>query len=358
MRLGKPLKIDKTMMIMIGKCSSEFFEDNVGQVLEKQISLNTLLKNSKKTLEIEKTNASLLTLSNYQPLETLQAQYPGKFTAEKLKKYAGAEVGAKFKNIQGNLLESYYKSVIEQKDENETDTIMVEEYEHLSDIRSDLLEKNDLVIIKLKNFSEEYIQYVIDNAGFVKKEMYAVLILAASGAEQKKVLSMVKELEGKEKFTVTQIFFEKELSVLGELGFTENVQFAVLMGKVQVHGNNIPVFFKSLEDGLTALIEKLCPVSGKICVVIGPKTAAPPIDHGIKRSWSSLTYYGDSAGVMKMKQSFVKERAAVHNIEDKSIIEAENDVENTDGDKSSDVYDFCNDPPHSSMARQSSTSKF
>ena len=355
MRLGKPLKIDKTMMIMIGKCSSEFFENNVGQVLEKQISLNTMLKNSKKTMEIEKTNASLLALSNYQPMETLQAQYPDKFTSEKLQKYAGADVGAKFKNIQGDLLESYYKSVIEKKDDIKTDTIMVEEYEHLSDIRSDVLEKNDFVIIKLKNFSEEYIQYVVDNTGFVKKEMYAVLILPASGAEQKKVLSMVKELEGKEKFTVMQIFFEKEMSVLGELGFTENVQFAVLMGKVQVHGNNIPVFFKNLEDGLAALIERLCPVSGKICVVIGPKTAVPPIDHSLQRSWSSLTYYGDSAGVRKIKQKFVKERVAVNNIEENSI----NEVENTTGEKTSgDVYNFSDDAQHSSIARQSSTSKF
>ena len=140
MRLGKPLKMDKTMMIMIGRCSSEYFENNVGLVLEKKISLIKLSKNSKKTLEVEKTNSSLLTLSNYQPLETLQAQYPDKFTSEKLQKYAGADVGAKYKNIQGDLLESYYKSVVEKKDDSETDKILVEEYEHLSDIRSDLLE--------------------------------------------------------------------------------------------------------------------------------------------------------------------------------------------------------------------------
>ena len=147
--------------------------------------------------------------------------------------------------------------------------------------------------------------------------------------------------------------------MLGELWFTENVQFAVLMGKVQVHGNNIPVLFKNLEDGLSALIERLCPVSGKVCVVIGPKTAAPPIDHSLKRSWSSLIYYGDSAGVIKIKQKFVKERVAVHNIEDKSIGEAENDEESTSGEKTSDgVYDFSDDAQHSSIARQSSTSKF
>ena len=359
MRMGKPLKMDKTMMIMIGRCSSEYFENNVGQVLEKKISLNKLLKNSKKTLEVEKTNSSLLTLSNYQPLETLQAQYPDKFTSEKLKKYAGADVGAKYKNVQGDLLESYYKSVVEKKDESVTDKILVEEYEHLSDIRSDVLEKNDLVIIKLKTFSEEYIQYVVDNTGYVRKDMYAILILTGSGAEQMKVLSMVKELEGREKFTVMQIFFEKEMSVLGELGFTENVQCAVLMGKVQVHGNNIPVLFKNLEDGLAALIERLCPVSGKVCVVIGPKTAAPPIDHSLKKSWSSLIYYGDSAGVIKLKQKFVKERVAVHSIEDESIGEAENNDESNSGEKSSGgVYEFSDDAPHSSIARQSSTSKF
>merc|ERR1719318_1525491 len=108
--------------------------------------------------------------------------------------------------------------------------------------------------------------------------MYAVLILTASGAEQRKVLSMVREVEGREKFTVRQIFFEKEMTKCGELGVTENVHYAVLMGKVQVHGSNIPVLFKNLEDGLAVLTERLCPVSGKLCVVIGPNTAAPPID--------------------------------------------------------------------------------
>ena len=117
--------------------------------------------------------------------------------------------------------------------------------------------------------------------------------------------------------------------------------------------------FVALNQILTLSIWYTIQLENKVCVVIGPKTAAPPIDHSLKRSWSSLIYYGDSAGVIKIKQKFVKERVAVHNIEDKSIGEAENDDESTSGEKSSDgVYDFSDDAQHSSIARQSSTSKF
>ena len=45
------------------------------------------------------------------------------------------------------------------------------------------------------------------------KETFAVLFLSSDGKEQLKVLSMVKDWESKEGFSVTQLFFERDLSL-------------------------------------------------------------------------------------------------------------------------------------------------
>ena len=395
MKSGMPLKITKSMFKLIGTCNSQYFEDNVCSVLDNKISLKSLLNSSKKSLEIEKVNTSLLEISKYQTMVALDVQYPEKFTPEVLEKYAGAEVSGRKRNVQGALLQSYFKSVVEKNDKSETLPIVVTEYENIVDVKSEMLEKNDLVIIKLKNFHQEYVQYVIDTAGCSFKDTFAVLILSASGAEQLKVLSMTKAWEEKEGFSVTQIFFEKDAPAKGRFGFVENLDYSVLLGKVHNHGKDMPVLFENMEQTLSTVLDNLCPNNGKIAIVIGPNTDIPDIGQNDDRSWSSATYYGNQMTVKKFKEKLLKESVPVPHIDinatlvqgspnvtenlemseeslnrecrvdQESVKEGKEavvkDVQNVcdgEAENAMSVYDFEENGSHGSINRQSSTSKY
>lgn len=307
MKLGKPLKLTKAMFRAIGKFSPKFFVENAEAVLNSEISLESLVENSGKIQAVEKANTSLLQLSTYTDVETLNVQYPGKFAPEIIKKYAGADVWGKNKNRPGERLESYFKSVVQNKGEPDlvNDPVVTEEYASFRDVTRDMLEENDIVVIKFKNLGLDYAQYLIDSAGSSFKETFAILILSASGEEQKKVLGMAHLWEEKAEFSATQILFMKNISTEGNFGFVENVQFSVLLGKVRNFGANIPVLQEGLKDSLTSVLDRLCPNNGKVAVVIGPKTPIPFIDHE-SGAWTRLKYYGDKVAVKKLNQRLMK----------------------------------------------------
>ena len=97
-----------------------------------------------------------------------------------------------------------------------------------------MLEKNHLVVVKIKNWNQDYLQYVIDSVGTSRKETFAVLILTRDGTEQIRVLAM------KDSLSSSSIVFEKDVSAEGKYGFDETLGFSVLCGKVEIHGQSIP----------------------------------------------------------------------------------------------------------------------
>ena len=376
MKSGMPLKVSKAMFRMIGKSSPQYIVENFDSVLQNKISLKTMLEGSQKFLSQEKTNTSLLQLSKFQDVEALDRQFPGKFTHAILEKYAGAQLSGKNKNVQGSLLESYYKSVTGVSGNGDVEPIVIEEYESLLDVRADMLEKNDIVVLQIKEWNQDYVQYIIDTAGVSIKDTFAVLILSSDGKEQLKVLSMVKDWEGKERFSVTQLFFEKDTSAKGKFGFEENIQFSVLLGKVQIHGESVPVLLEDQTSSLSVLLSKLCPSEGKVAVVTGPRAAVPFIQHNADSSWSCVTYYGDTVAVKKLKERFLKEKVGesgplecdnpaeyLNDEKDNPSDEVEggdavSDRRNVDSIDPNSVYDFDDETSHHSLTKQSSTSKY
>ena len=381
MKSGMPLKVTKAMFRLIGKCSPDYFEDNVENVLTNKISLKTLLDGANKFCSMEKTSTSLLQICKYKEIGALNLQFPGKFTPDVLEKYAGAQVVGKNKNVQGALLESYYKSVVEKKGD-EKEPIKVEAYESILEVGGDMLETNNLVVLKMKNLNQDYLQYVIDSVGTSRKETFAVLILTRDGTEQIRVLAMLKDWQENEGFSVKQLFFEKDDSAKGKYGFDENLGFSVLCGKVQIHGQSIPVLMADVKNSLSGLLSQLCPLGGKIAVVTGPDTAVPFIHHGADSSWSNVTYYGDKIAVTKLKKRFQTEKVGEKvGFEQDGTVVVRDEVNVTDGqeeqmltkdqddqkvleEQSDDgaevdvsIYNFDADDSDSHLTRQSSTSK-
>jgi hypothetical protein len=276
--------------------------------------------------------------------------------------------------------------VVQKKGDNDIviDPLVAEEYVNFRDVTSDMLEKNDIVVLKFKNLCLDYVQKVITAAGTSFKDTFAILILTASGEEQKKLLAMAQVWEAKEEFSATQIFFEKDISTEGNFELVENIQFSVLLGRVRNFGANIPVLLESLKDTLTSFLNKLCPQNGKVAVVIGPNTSIPFIDHGSGTAWSSFKYYGDQVAVKKLNQRLMKTNVTGVVVLDKgsdqtkeaSLSHAETSqgrsefvgdiaIENKEGDLSNeaeDIYDFndssVNDHSLKCIKKQSSTSKY
>ena len=394
MKSGKPLKLNKEVFRKIAKCDVKFFVQNAKSILDKEASLITVIEESEKAFDKEKAKSSLLQLSQYKDIATVSVRYPDKFTPEIMKKYAGAEVMGKNRNNAGDRLESYYKSVVNDKEENVKGAVDVEEYKDIRDVTSNLLESYDIVVLNFKKLYEDYVQYVIDAAATTLRDTFAVLILTASGADQKKVLSMTKVWEEKEGFSVTQVFFQKDTPSEGNFEFIENVDHSVLLGKVKNHGENIPVLLDNLEDSLTDLLSKLCPRIAKLAVILGPKSSILPIDHFSGQGWDRVKYYVDNALVKKVNRRFLtqKRRFSVQGALEEEATEDEEsvnllvvsekindaeticeeeededmpkvdslDVENTNtaDDSNSSVYEFEKESDVKSLTRNSSTSKY
>ena len=377
MKSGTPLKVTKALFRLIGKCSPGYFEDTVVNVLANKISLKSLLDGAQKLCSMEKTSTSLLQICKYKEISALNQQFPGKFTPEILEKYSGAQVVGKNKNVQGALLESYYKSVAGKRDENKKEPIKIEAFESILEVSSNVLENNNLVVLKVKDWNQDYMQYVIDSVETSVKESYAVLILPKDGAEQMRVLAMVKDWKDNEGFLVKQLFFEKDAAARGKYGFEENLQFSLLLGKVEIHGENIPVLMGDIKDDLSDLLSQLCPIGGQIAVVIGTGATIPFINHSTDAAWSNVTYYGDKVAVNRLKSRFLNEKVGEFKGVDMEGSGSDGVGENVSGEEEKqdakeypvvDKEQMCSTDPYvfdsmsvdtvSPLTRHSSTSKY
>ena len=158
---GEKFKVTKEMFILIGKCDPEYFKDKAPEICDGKVSLKLVLEGTKKQLKAKKTNKLVTTLTNYQSTEKLDKKFPGKFSAEVMKRYEGAE-DSQGSNIKCQMLEIYCKSVIEN---NQSEPLSYEYIDKLPDVTYDALAEFDIVVINLLSFCKFW------------KKIYYILVL-------------------------------------------------------------------------------------------------------------------------------------------------------------------------------------
>lgn len=89
------LKLTNKIFNSLARCTDRFLLDNVQSVVNKTMSIKSLVENFQEVASIEKVHSVLARFTGYKSKSQLDSEYPGKFSPEIMRKYAGADVEGK-----------------------------------------------------------------------------------------------------------------------------------------------------------------------------------------------------------------------------------------------------------------------
>ena len=254
------------MFRQLGSCSAEFFKDNYERVLSNEMSLKELLVESdhaNRTAIDEKKVVSCA--GGVDDIDSLKLKFPDKFNPEVIKQFSGAEISGRKRNVQGQRLKNYMKSV--EHGVSFKDPIHIETYQHLTDITSAKLESYDVVVLNVCKNNFEFIKCWIDILCSSLKDFYSVFLMLESERDLSEVYRCLDSWKDKTDFQIHQCMFKKEKCVPNSENISENVVFAVLFGKVTIFKGQIFSLNDIISKDLMNLVSQVTPPAGRVAYV-------------------------------------------------------------------------------------------
>eukprot|EP00092_Neocalanus_flemingeri_P108693 GFUD01139602.1.p1 GENE.GFUD01139602.1~~GFUD01139602.1.p1 ORF type:complete len:825 (+),score=170.44 GFUD01139602.1:57-2531(+) len=296
---GEKLAVSKLMFKGISKCDQDYFKANSDKILNKKLSLKSLLDNVGKDLGKKKTIKNISALTNFQSVEKLRVQCPGKFDDDVIEKFVGAEIQGQAANLQGKLLENYCKSVLSNE---MLEPIKIEYIENLSDVSKETFEGFEIVLLNLKEFGVGASMAIVDVALESSKPVMSVLLLFRDEDHSVEAVKFLSTLSKPSGFVVKQVFFETDKPKLKN-GFLVNTIFGILLGKVNVFDPPLKILNGTLEKNLPKFIRKISPVSAKIAFVNDGNLPITRIHD--EEDGNSVVYFGSHQAVnLFLNQAF------------------------------------------------------
>jgi hypothetical protein len=300
LKRGEKMKVTKEMFKAIAKCDPEYFKENSPKVLNKELSLKTVIENVNKELKKKKTIKLVSSLTNYQSAEQLEQKFPGKFSDDVIEKYVGAEIGDNG-NKKGELLEGYCKSVLEGK---ELEPVKCEYVEKLLDISTDALEKFDVLVLNLLKFEIGITFDVLDLA--VKSSRHTVLLLFGSEKDQFEAMKYISSLPTPAGFILKQVYFEDgKPKVVND--FLLNSVYGILLGTVNIVEPPLKVLNGDLKKNLSDFIRKISPLQARVAFLNEGNLIINCVDKD--DGHSEVVYFGSKSSIdrfMKSAEGFGK----------------------------------------------------
>ena len=260
---GEKMKVTKEMFILIGKCDQEYFRQNAPKVICKEMSLKCLVEGVKKVMETHKTMKLVTTLTKYQSHQELQEKFPDKFSQEKLEMFVGAEVKNKTANQKGELLKKYCESVLENK---LTEPVKFEFIESLSDVKKEVYEKADVIVLNLSKFEPGTPVDAIEIVTNTSKPYQVLLLLFENYQAFNDAQSFISTLTLREGFVARPVFFHIAKPKVAR-GFIDNAVYGLLLGKVNIFGPSVKVINGCVEETLKEFIAAISPLPTRAAVV-------------------------------------------------------------------------------------------
>ena len=294
--------LTKAQFRQLGRCKPEYFLAHHEKVINNETSLKDLLLGSQHSIELDKTACSFSQAAGHDDFEALKAKYPDRFDEHMLKKFMGAEVYGKKKNVQGQLMKNYVKQVKEGKVVKEP--VIIKEIVTLAEVDGAELGKHDVIVLHTKSWKADYVKCLVDFAGSSGKDLLSVIVILPC---EKYLQHLMKDLEtwrDKEGFRISHILFDKGISVAKTCEVQENITFSVLFGKINIfQGDLFSMNHGTVESKLQQVVEKLSPPSGKVAYISDGNTSLIQVHPQVSaKSDCEVTYYAPK----KSLDDFVK----------------------------------------------------
>ena len=251
------------MFTKLENCSPEFFSEWHEDVLSIQMSPHDLLNSVKVNLDAN-TEKKVVMCAGVKDIETLKRDFPDKFSKENIQEFVGAEVFGRKRNMQGQRLKNYIKSVQLGKEFNEH--VKLEVFENWTEMNIVKLTSFDVLILNLIKSNMKFVQYWIDSLSQEcrVKDYFSIFLMLESQDDLQIILKHLDFWKDKPDFIIKQVLFRKENTQMGEDRFDENLSFCVLFGKVNIFGGKISAMNDVVGKDLIKVVKCVMPPSGKV----------------------------------------------------------------------------------------------
>ena len=367
-RRGEFNSLTKASFRQIGSCPAKFFKERSEQVLKNEISLKELLQESEVANKIAKTETKIVNCAgSVDDLSSLKKKFPDKFRPDIVEQFVGAEISGKKKNVQGQRLQNYMKSVklgIEFKE-----SVLLKTFENWSELNIERLQGYDVIVINVCKANMEYVKYWIDtlSTACTVKDYFSAILVLKSESELMEVYKTLECWKDNPDFSIHQCLFKKEKSVPNVEKVNENIVFSVIFGKVNVFVGQILSLNDLISKDLIKVVYQLPPPAGKIAYVSSCDKKIVKIHINDERSKKptdvQVTYFVTGAELPHYQKKFLLHATDADLLEPESeeSNEKEDELDATDEEESDeDEYDLteqsASELEKTQMSRQASTS--
>ena len=305
MSRGDKHTIINALFVNLGKVDENYFEGNYLKVINKEISLATLVDNYKKMKSVEKVYAVLSEISGYKSIDILKESHAGKFEVEVVSQYIGAEINGSQKNKKALHLEDYYNKVTSNACEDTT--VEMIKIQSLDDMKVEAaISDSDALVLILKTPQSSICVKIIQNILLSSKSFHVGLLIFPNELLGFEVLSFLRGQNQTllHNIKIIPLSFLQESSGTCN-GVHENVKYGLLFGKFTIHCAHFKVFYNSIEclkEVIQSVVEPLTEVS----VLAEPNL--PLVEIHTEKLDKKIRYFGSNITIDKFNQTLEKDR--------------------------------------------------
>ena len=234
---GEKMPVPNKLINKLSKVDENYFVDGCGKILEKKISLKSLVDGYEIVAGMKKVAAVLSVVAKHKSYETIQQQFPGKFELDKLEPFIGAEVKEGKMNESASRLKKYYNAVVSDSDSPSPDIDMVEfkDFDDLKELKeSGVFAKFDTILLVLGKLKKESAEVCLAIADLVinSPETYKSAIIVFPSEDL--YFQFMWYIRGKDTSLIAK--FDAETLLISckskkHQDIEENVSFGAMIGK-------------------------------------------------------------------------------------------------------------------------------
>ena len=319
---GEKLKIPNTMLNAISKINDQRFEEGHQKVIDNECSLKKLVDDIAEASKVENVASVLSKIAGNKPYDRLVMEYEGKFDADSLKTFIGAEIRKGVSNEQATRLAMYYRKVTEAREDLEAD-VTFNVYEVMPRLMQECqyFRDSEFVVLFIDGKAPDWLTNFVSESILVESRPYFSRIIFFS--EEKWQWEVLTHLRSNfnviDELKIMPLIFHAGPSSSQKVN--ENVQFAVLFGKLDISASPISIYQSSLEN-VCSIIENITPPEASVVCIADENSSLSRV-HTMDSKVASVSYYGTEKKLEKLitsleqtKSSFWQKNLGRREVED------------------------------------------
>ena len=301
---GDKLTIPNKLINDLAKVDEVYFENNYQKILDRELSLRSMIQEFKNVKEMKQVYGILCQISGYRSLEDLKLLYPDKFSEDIMVKFMGADNESQ--NLKCKMLVNYYKEIVAGC--NTADSIPVE-FKVVNSIDELLVEtvtnQYDVVVLIVKEQLKYLYTTVMRKIFESTRTIHIGIFVFPSELLSFEAITFLRSQSRSllNNFSIVPVTFSDDAAkVVNNL--VENVRYGVIFGTFDVLNGPLEAHYNSVKK-FPVMLSKIAPPRSKIAVVFGPKVDFIEV-HDNQSSNHIVRYYGENAAFDTFEKSLKK----------------------------------------------------